>query len=337
MSSTPEHDYLWDRSGEPDAAVARLERLLAPLGHKGRPPALPPRRSRLGVMMRVLGALAAAAVVVLAAGAAWFGLVQPRLGWAVEPLAGRPEVDGRAVDAGGRLTLGKWLTTDANSRARVAVGQIGRVEVEPNTRVQLMESRAREHRMALATGTIHARIWAPPKFFFVNTPSAVAIDLGCAYTLKVNEDGSGLLRVTHGWVGFEHAGRESFIPEGAMCATRPGVGPGTPRYEDAPPVFGDALDLLDFGDPSDPRRAGALDRVLAQARPRDALTLWHLLTRGTPDERAGVYERMVAIAPPPDGVTREAVLGGDRHAIDRWWNSLGLESTTWWRLWKRTW
>ena len=38
--------------------------------------------------------------------------------------------------------------------------------------------------------------------------------------------------------------------------------------------------LLDFGPADDPGRAAALDFVLAHARRRDAMTLWHLLTRG---------------------------------------------------------
>ena len=57
--------------------------------------------------------------------------------------------------------------------------------------------------MSLSKGAIHARIWAPPKQFFVNTPSATAVDLGCEYTLQVDEDGGGLIRVTLGWVSFE--------------------------------------------------------------------------------------------------------------------------------------
>ena len=281
--------------------------------------------------------LAAAAVLLVIGGAAWITFVQPRIGWAVESIAGAPVVDGRAIDGSARLGIGRWLTTDEGSRARIAVGQIGHVDVEPNSRVQLVESRGREHRIALTEGTIHARIWAPPKFFFVNTPAAVAVDLGCAYTLQVHPDGSGLVRVTHGWVGFQHGGREAFIPEQAVCATRPGVGPGTPQYEDAPAAYADALALLDFGSPHDPRRSSALDAVLSQARRRDALTLWHLLQQGTSEERTRVYERMVTLAPPPPGVTREGVLAGDRRAIDLWWNSLGLDSTTWWRLWKKDW
>ncbi|MCA1559304.1 MAG: hypothetical protein LC804_03195, partial [Acidobacteria bacterium] len=59
--------------------------------------------------------------------------------------------------------------------------------------------------------------------------------------------------------------------------------------------------------------------------------------RGTLDERARVYDRMAVLAPPPTGVTRDAVLRGDRAAIARWWDSLGLEGTTWWGLKKKKW
>jgi hypothetical protein len=341
------HDdaYLWDKTGEPDPDVARLERVLGTMRHD-RPLGQLPARESADISTRVslgrrawyaVSTMAAAAALILMAGTAWLTVLQPRIGWAVESLAGEPVVDGQPIDRNSRLAVGGWLETNTGSRARVNAGPIGRIVVEPNTRVQLVEARGREHRMSLAQGTIHARIWAPPKFFYVNTPAAVAIDLGCAYTLHVNADGSGLVRVTHGWVAFQNGERESFIPEQAVCATRPGVGPGTPRYEDAPDVYAAALDLLDFGDPSDPGRAAALDLVLSRARPRDALTLWHLLRRGSPEERTRVFERMTAVSPPPSGITREAILRGDRAAIDAWWNSLGLDSTTWWRMWKKDW
>ncbi len=336
--------YLWDRSGPPDPDVARLEALLGPLRHSGAPPVLPARGPLATLAAwggrRALAGFAAAAVLLVAAGA-WYG-IGLRGGWAVQSVAGAPLVDGVALGDGAdlgnaRLRMGEWLVTDSASRARVDVGRIGRVDVDPNTRLQLVESRGREHRLSLARGTIHARISAPPKFFYVNTPSAVAVDLGCAYTLQVDEAGAGLIRVTSGWVAFESDGRESFIPEGAMCATRPGTGPGTPRYEDAPSGYGEALTLLDFGPAEDPRRVAALDLVLSRARRRDALTLWHLLGRGTAEERARVFDRMAALAPPPSGVTREAVLRGDRPALNQWWDFLGLDNRTWWKLWKKKW
>jgi hypothetical protein len=342
-----EDDYLWDGSGEPDPEVVRLESLLAPLRHRRSAPALPARSRRIAplVIRWMLPAVSAAAVLLLAAAAAWVLYGMTRSGWSVQSIAGAPVVDGAPLSGGARgdavaagktarLGVGEWLVTDGVSRARIAVGQIGRVDVEPNTRVQLVEARGREHRMSLTRGTIHARIWAPPRFFYVNTPSAVAIDLGCEYTLQVDDTGAGLIRVTSGWVGFQSDGRESFVPEGAMCATRPGVGPGTPRYEDAPSGYAEALALLDFGRPDDPRRAAAFDLVVSTARRRDALTLWHLLARGTPEERARVFDRLATLAPPPAGITRDAVLRGDRGALDQWWDGLGL-SGTWWKLFKK--
>src|SRR5262249_60943740 len=102
-------------------------------------------------------------------------------------------VDARALGARGRLVVGQWLETDGSSRARVRVGAIGEVVVDPDTRLRLLEATASAHRLSLARGKVHAAILAPPRLFFVETPSAVAVDLGCAYTLEVAPQASALL------------------------------------------------------------------------------------------------------------------------------------------------
>ena len=99
-----------------------------------------------------------------------------------------------------QLAVGGSLETDGKSRALLNVAQIGTVELEPNSRVRLIETHLTEHRLALDRGKIRAKISAPPRLFFVDTPSAQAIDLGCAYTLEVDDEGRGLLHVTSGWV-----------------------------------------------------------------------------------------------------------------------------------------
>jgi hypothetical protein len=338
MNDEKQNDYLWDGTGVPDPEVVRLEKLLGTLRAQRPAPALPPRGTATRRVFSIgVRTLSAAAVLLLVTAAVWFALGMRRNAWRVQSVAGAPVIDGQTIRDDGRLGIGEWLVTDAVSSARVAVGRIGSVEVYPNTRVQLVESKGREHRMSLERGTIHARIWAPPKFFYVNTSAAVAVDLGCEYTLQVDGEGAGLLRVTSGWVGFESDGREAFIPQGAMCATRPRIGPGTPRYEDAPSGYAEALTILDFGEPDHPGRAPALDLILSRARRRDAITLWHLLSRGTPDERARVYDRLAVLAPPPAGVMRDAILRGERGALDVWWDSLGVETGTWWKLLKKKW
>ncbi len=140
-----------------------------------------------------------------------------------------------------------------------------------------------------------------------------------------------------GWVGFEHAGREAFIPAGARCATRPGVGPGTPYYADAPPALIRALGVLDAPDATGAARAAALDAVLAGARPRDAMTLWHLLARVPSTDRDRVFDALARVAPPPLGVTRDGIRLGSRAMRDAWWGELGLGTSGWWRMWERKW
>jgi hypothetical protein len=330
-------DYLWDGSGEPDSEVVRLEYLLARYRHRGAPPRLPARAPRRWAVQAALQILVTAASLALVAMAAWFAYTVRFSGWNVQSLEGAPTVAGARIDKPAKITTGESLATDGASRARIDVGSIGIVDVEPNSLVRLVTARVGEHRLALDRGQIRALIWAPPRLFFVNTPSSTAIDLGCAYTLKVDDRGWGRLVVESGWVAFQHGGRESFIPKDAVCLTRPGVGPGTPCYTDAAPGFEEALTILDFSPTHDVRRSAALETVLTLSRPKDAFSLWHLLSRGTAEERARVHDRLASLVPPPPEATREGVLRGDRRALDAWWNTLGLDSASWWRIWKRTW
>ena len=251
-----------------------------------------------------------------------------RPSWEVTRLDGRPTVGKQSIVEKGKLPLGEWLTTDEASRAQISVGQIGEVKIEPNSRVRLVETQEDNHRLAMQRGKMEAFIWAPPRKFFVETPSALAVDLGCSYTLEVAEDGTSLLHVTMGWVAFEWQGRESFVPAEAKCVTRPTLGPGTPYFKDASAEFQTALTAFDVGN------ADSLETVLPLARKRDALTLWHLLTRTDGEARGKVFDRLAELIKPPKNVNRAGVLSGDRAMLDAWWKELGLGDTEWWRMWK---
>jgi len=356
-------DYLWDRSGEPDPEIEKLERALAPLGHRGDPLLLPeavpareetaPRRGPktapsgwgvdeplLPAGFRLFGlpvrAWALAACLVLVAGAVWLWSASRRPAWDVARLEGAPRVGEGHIQSRGKLPVGEWLVTDASSRAHVTVGSIGELLVEPNTRLRLIASHEREQRLELARGTVTAMILAPPRQFVIDTPSATAVDLGCAYTLEVDPAGGALVTVLAGWVSFEYRGRDAFIPAGARCATRPGTGPGTPYFTDAPPELKNALALLDLAS-GGPEGDDLLARVLAAARREDAFTLWHLLARSQGASRDAIYARLAALVPPPAGVTLAGVMAGDRLMLDRWWDELGFGEMKWWRLWQRSW
>jgi FecR-like protein len=334
----PMADYLWDKSGEPDADVEQLERLLGRFATIPPPPSIRTRPIAWRSVRTLAPLLATAAAVIVIVGAAWRAsrvmpaTPEPLAAWTVAAMDGQPRIGAVPLGASGRLTVGETLVTDPESRARMDVSTIGEVTVEPDTTVTLVATRTAHHRLALERGTLSAFIWAPPGQFVVDTPSATAVDLGCAYTLRVDDGGAGLLSVRAGWVAFELNGRESFVPAGASCPTRPGAGPGTPRYDDAEAALTAALDTIDFGAEAD--RPAALATVLDRARPRDALTLWHLLSRVAVAERGAVFDALASRLPAPQGVTREAVMRLDRGALDRWWNALDLGDASFWRRWK---
>ena len=344
------NDYLWDGSGEPDPEVVKLEKALGKFRHT--PRTAPEWSVQLQAEPRVVrvrqflhwmrwGLAAAAAVVITIS--LWLGL-RPKdtnqIGWGVTSLAGAPRVGRNTIaniGGSGKLRIGQTLMTDAQSRASISVAEVGRVEIEPQTRLRLVETRANRTRLSLERGTIHAMIWAPPGEFAVDTPSALAVDLGCAYTLIVDEHGAGILRTTLGWVGFKLQGREAFIPAGAVGATRPGIGPGTPYYEDASESFRAALAKFDFEKLSAADRDAALNTILEESRKRDALTLWHLLSRAEGSERRRVYDRLAAFVPPPSGVTPDGIMHLDREMLDAWWNEFGFGDISLWRTWERSW
>jgi len=205
-----------------------------------------------------------------------------------------------------RIAPGQWIETSARSRATIKVGAIGSLDLKPNTRVEVIATQPGEHRVALAHGEIHASISAPPRLFFVDTPSGTAIDLGCEYDLKTAADGSGLLQVSKGWVQFEWNGLESLVPAGASCQIRAHAGPGIPYFDDAPESLKLALDQ------------GALEKILSESRVRDTLSLWHLLSRVDADARGRVFDRIAALTPVPQGVSREQALQLDPDTLKRW-------------------
>jgi hypothetical protein len=222
------------------------------------------------------------------------------------------------------------VETDARSSAVLAVGRIGRAELGPDSRLRLLDADASEHRLSLERGTMHASIDAPPRYFLVQTASALAVDLGCVYTLTADERGNGLLTVEQGEVELQLGDVTVAVLAGNAASLRNGRGPGLPYPVRASDPLRRAVAAYD----ADPSSDAAVDRVLAAADAHSTITLWHLLRRASPATRERVYARLASIAPPPATVTRERVLRGESGALQRWRTDLQPSwavDPPWWR------
>lgn len=230
-------------------------------------------------------------------------------GWRVENYS-----DGKNSSENDSLNVGEILETDKSSRAKIEVADIGQVEIAPNSLVKLVNSSETEHRLALEYGKLEAKIFAPPRLFVVDTPTAKAVDLGCAYDLEVDKAGNSTLYVKSGYVSLERDGRESIVPAGAFCLTRRGRGLGTPYFETASESFKEDLRKFDFEAGGDKY----LDSIIENAKAKDTLTLWHLLSRVAENERAKVFNKIHRFAKLPYGVNKKGILELDKKMLDEW-------------------
>ncbi|MEM7245735.1 MAG: FecR domain-containing protein [Acidobacteriota bacterium] len=292
-------DLLADRRfrPDPDDLRARLERSA-------------PRR-----FGRRLIVFAAAAGVLLALTATWWS-VRGGETWTLTTLDGTTRLEGEVVSGRHSLRPGQELTTASSGSAELLLGELGRVRLLEETTLRVL-SAGRRWGLALERGTIEAVTVAPPDVFFVETPSGLATDLGCAFELETDEEGHGRLVVSAGWVSFEVESRRCYVPAGASCRLDPALGPGTPVRDAASPELRAALERIDASS----EHGAELDLALRESRTEDALTLWHLVSRVPVASRPQVIERLESLAPRPPTVSAEAVQAGDPDALNDWLRS----------------
>ncbi len=271
--------------------------------------------------MRVASVSASIFLIVAVVAVAYY-VYMSKASWKIEQIVIDPSTGEVKVIKTDRFAVGELIETDSASHVKIQVGAIGEVVIDPRSRVRLIEASLTEHRIALDRGRLKAHITAPPRLFFVDTPSAQAIDLGCEYTLEVDDAGSSLLHVTMGTVALEWRGREVVVPRYAMCETRPGQGAGTPYYETATDRLRDALARFDFENGGD----AALAIIFEEADERDTFTLWNLLARVNDAQRNRIFDQMVKLVGLPRGVTREGVMRLDEGMLKLWEDDL---DTTW--------
>jgi hypothetical protein len=284
-------DYLWNRSGTPDPDVEKLEKLLAPLAHDAPLDQLRARRKRPRWIVIGVALAAAAAVAIYFARLPSQPACQGGEGFAFTGVGGSVSCGGTAV-AHGVLPVGVELDTGAHE-ASLTIADIGVAQLGKQTRVRLDRSGSTRHQLALDRGHMHAKVNAPPRLFAVTTKHTDVVDLGCEYTIDIDDQGAGTICVATGIVELTtKSGAMVVAPEGACAAIFAGQRPGLPVARNARRELVAAVRAYDRGEP------GALERLLAIADRRDAMTL--IAVAAFDPQRRAVLERLMELSPPPD-------------------------------------
>lgn len=234
--------------------------------------------------------------------------------WKVTKTMGITLLASNILDQSGYMKEGEELETKDSSRAVIEIDNLGTVTLEPNTRIRFVKSDSVEKRISVLYGSVHAKINAKPRTFFVDTKSVTAIDLGCAYNLTVDSSGDAMLYVDSGSVILTSNGRESLVPAGKYCMAKAGIGPGTPYRKNASKEFKDALLSYDFGNGG----SEAVNTLLKHAKKTDAVTLINMLPRIEGASKGKVYERLKILAPPPVNFTYDSIPHMDMNDLQEW-------------------
>jgi len=320
----PPDDYLWDRSGPIDPDVVALERGLGalkfdPAQHPLRLPAR--RRLRAAAWLT----LAAAAVMAAGAGAFWWRLQWP------DDHAWRLATTTSGMERVGTLAVGETIDLGNGTEASLSIARLGTARVHAGSTLRLRATSSRQHSLQLTKGTMDVSVWAPPARLVIGTPAGTVIDLGCVFSLTVDDAGVARVRVETGWVQLENKFGETLVPAGASSEMTSDAPPVVPVYDDATAAFRDAIRLIEAG--ATPKIDFALTLIDRDARARDVPTLLLLALRSPQMPREALLARAALLVPPPAPVGKTLDLTDA--AIWRWFDTLPLPPTKAWLLnWK---
>ena len=339
-------DYLWSKAGQGEEDIRRLERLLAPYAHA--PAAASPqvaprtvsasqhqhRRRRLRHIGLGVAAACAACALMVTLLLQW-RLVWPHNGaWAVAATQGQVQAAGMPLRAGARLPAGGEIVTGEDGVASLQIARIGELRMGAGSRLRLEQTGSGRHRVRLLQGHLWARVWAPPGHFGVRLPRTEALDMGCEFTLDSDATGAGTLTVRSGWVLVGSGVGEALVPQGARVRLRADGTAGIPHDVDADKTFVEALAVLEASRYPIAADDVRLQKLVAQTRPGDAISLLTLLQRQPHLARGPLYDRLQAMLADAVAPSRQAVLRGEPGALEAWWDALPYpRAKRWWLHW----
>jgi hypothetical protein len=265
-----ENDYLWDRSGRPDPEIQRLESMLSGFAHGARPSKKTASRRRLLLAGSIFLAAALTTLIL----------------WYLDQAQPTTDVKLLVVGEDRLLRQNEWFDATSESRElRLERSDtwLGEFTLDPGSRLQAREIRDDLAQLYLNRGRMKAFVYldAHPRFVQTRTPATNCVDLGCEYTLTVDDAGDSVVEVTMGRVAFEDNGREVYVPHGATCWASKARGAGTPRYLDAPQPLVEALDAFDAAHDRNSQDRQRLCTQVLRAIPtgdlRHCLSVFHFL------------------------------------------------------------
>jgi hypothetical protein len=236
--------------------------------------------------------------------------------WEVEWKCGNYSIND-VDNANLKLAKGEWLTTKDSSQVILYVPQTGRIELNSNSKVLLLNPKNGDNRIILKKGTIKIITTAQIPYLVVELNNYSIRDIGGVFTVSKPEDGTQKVFVNFGIVEILYKGNYYLLDEGYNCELVGGKQPGTPYR------FDSTDSLKYFVHEFDSSKSDELiDKIILESAASDALTLLALIPKVSPIKRQILFQKISNFFTPPKDVTRMGIVTLNHDMLDSWWNEI---------------
>jgi hypothetical protein len=215
------------------------------------------------------------------------------------------------------LDKGEWLTTKDSSQVTLYVPQTGRIELNSNSRVILLNPKNGDNKIILRKGVIKIITTTQIPYLEVELKHCSIKDIGGVFTVSRNEDGNAKVFVNFGMVEILYKDISYLLDEGYNCELIEGKQPGTPYRFDAADSLKNFVREFDLE-----KNEELIDKIISEAVSSDALTLLALIPKVTPIKRQILFQKVSNFFPPPKDVTRMGIVTLNSDMLDSWWNEI---------------
>jgi len=256
-------------------------------------------------------------LIIIALGYFAFDLLKNNSPWEIEWKHGRYAVNG-LENANLKLSKYETISTKDSSQMILYVPQTGRIEINSNSSVTLINPKNGSNKVRLNNGTIKMVTTAMIPYLTVEVKNFSVRDIGGVFTASMLPAGDAKLFVDFGMVEVTYQGISFKLDEGYICDIFKGKKPGTPYRFDASDSLKNAIRLFDSNEDFEI----PLSIIIKEAIPSDVLTLLALIPKVPPVKRQLIFQKISNYFSPPKNVTRMGIVTLDLEMLELWWNDI---------------
>lgn len=237
--------------------------------------------------------------------------------WKVYSTLGDPLLNKEPFSESINFSPGDLITVDEVSSAIIEMPGIGRIKVFNGTSVKRLE---KDNSCRLLGGKLAINALRAKENLSLVVPDATiqGFQDGVDYSVQVDKRGNSVIDVDAGWLLVSSGNNVTIFPKNYSLRILNGGGVSIPHYSNSGSNLNTLLEEYLFNG----KRGMTLNRILELSTNKESITLWNLLQRVKPKHRNVVYEKLYALVPHSDSVTKNDLLDLAQDPLQIWFEEI---------------